>query len=60
MTKISKRRLEAIAEALHHRIQGGIDNDDLNIAHYHGALSWAEEQIAKREAKTSGSPPLRE
>lgn len=50
MTRLTKRRLAAIAEALHHRLAGAIDDDDLDPRDYHAALQWAEEQTSKRSA----------
>lgn len=52
--RLTKRRLEAIAEALHHRLQGGIDSDDLDSRDYDSALAWADSQIA-RKASTAPS-----
>lgn len=51
---LTLNRLHAIAEALAHRIAGGIDQDHLNVKDYELARGWAEEQIAKKERKSHG------
>ncbi|WP_024516975.1 hypothetical protein [Bradyrhizobium sp. Tv2a-2] len=48
MTKLSKRRLEAIEEALHARLAGHLDDTNIPREFYEGALAWAEQQLERR------------
>jgi hypothetical protein len=53
MRPLTKRRLEAIREALNARLAGEIDNEgDSGIKRedYKAALEWAREQIDRRTA----------
>jgi len=54
VTRLTKRRLEAIAEALASRLAGERDNDNDPEAptddDYENAFSWALQELRKREA----------
>lgn len=49
MASLTARRLAAIAEALRHRLAGGIDDDDLDSRDYHAALTWADSQLERKQ-----------
>lgn len=55
MKRLNLKKLEAIRHALHAALAGGGfdggDFDGKNPADFEEALDWAEEQIAKREAR---------
>lgn len=53
MTRLTKRRLTAISEALNARLAGEIDVMEcdgfkLKIDDYEAALQWAKEQLTKK------------
>ena len=50
MASLSTRRLEAIEEALHHRLAGATDGD-IPREFYGGALAWAEQQLNRRSQR---------
>lgn len=50
MTKLTKRRLLAIQEALHLRLSDELTDPTLTREDYEAALRWAEEQAEKRGA----------
>ncbi len=47
---LSRRRMEAIQEALIHRLAGELEATHEGLAHrdYDAALSWVSERLAKR------------
>lgn len=51
--KLSTRRLEAIEEALHHRLAGHLDDTAIPRELYEGALKWAEQKRASRKEAQS-------
>jgi len=51
MTVLSKRRLDAVIEALHLRLAGAMDHAYPEPEDYRAALAWAEELKSKREDK---------
>ena len=63
MTRLTKQRLEAIAEALRSRLAGefgaefGSEYDGPDQDAYEAALDWAEAQLQKRETQTSKPGP---
>ncbi len=48
--RLCRRRMEAIQEALIHRLAGKIEDTGEGLAHrdYHAALSWVSERLARR------------
>lgn len=54
MTRLTLRRLEAIQEALIHRLAGEIEPDCPKIEDYDAALTWVSDEIRKRMEKKIG------
>jgi hypothetical protein len=53
MTKLTKRRLEAICEALNARLAGAIEGvDPLERDDYELAWEWATEELDRRKRRT--------
>lgn len=50
MTRLTKRRLEAITEALTSKLAGELDSADLTREDYEAAQAWADEQLEKRHS----------
>jgi hypothetical protein len=50
MAALSTRRLNAIIEALHHKLAGPIGDSDGDLPRdaYEGALAWAEAKLERR------------
>ncbi len=48
--RLSRRRMEAIQEALIHRLAGEIEATDEGLAHrdYDAALGWVSDRLARR------------
>ena len=48
VVRLSRRRLDAIEEALMARLAGEIEDVDGKIEDYHAALQWVRQEIRKR------------
>jgi hypothetical protein len=56
MIPLSKRRLEAIREALMARLAGEFDIEGVRREDYIAALDWADEKIRDRKRRSSVPP----
>lgn len=51
MSRLTKRRLGAISEALKMRLAGEIDSSSPPREDYERALSWADQELARRSSR---------
>jgi hypothetical protein len=49
VVRLSRRRLEAMEEALTARLAGEIEDVEGKVEDYHAALQWVRQEIRKRE-----------
>ena len=49
MTRLTKRRLRAIMDALAARLAGELDDDELEREDYEAAMDWADNELMRRE-----------